>query len=450
MAWKNTLLKPMFRGVPFEIRKITDKAQNALAKHSYMHRKGADVENFGRGEHGISVSAFFWGDDYEVRLKRFVTALEELEAGELIHPILGSMMCHAEDWDFVHDAESPDSAEVTVTFVEANADQPFFKRQLPQALAGLAGLQCLAVLDNLLTQFEAYMDLAQSYIDVVSGGASLLNDYWQRLMTPLFDLKSGVMQLGGIGGVFALPRVMLTDVLSLFGALHGSPSGQFIITPTATNAAPMAGTAVLANPPASGFMPLFTRAESITEAQGVFRTVAAALVVDGAKSLQNVGVKNDELSPAAVTADAVKNVFYIALATANIVHHAQAVTTVFEWELIDPTMSPPQVQATLNFVRSELQACVREVRAALPYSQAIVLSHALEQLAWHLTHTARAVVHQRPALIHHTVEHDTNLHLLAHHLYKDYNRAYELARLNPTLKNPNQITKGMVLHAYAN
>lgn len=453
MAWKNTLLEASFRAVPFPVERIKDKAQNALAKHSYMRRKGADVENFGRSEHGINVNAFFWGDDYEGRLKAFVAALEVLDAGELIHPILGSMQCHAEEWEVEHEAERPDSAKVTVTFVEANADEPFFKRQLPQALAGLAGLQAMATLDALLTQFEGYMDVAQSYLDMVSGGASLLSDYWQRLTTPLFALKSSVMRLGGVGGVFAMPRVMMSDVLSLFGAVHSTQSGQFIIAPRVTDIAPMAGTAVIAAPPASGFTPLFTRQEVVTEVQGSFRAVGKVIddvVGDAAiKPVPNSAVKNDQINPAAVTVNEVKNLFNVTLVVANAVCHAQAVATVFEWEVIDPTLSPPQVQDALNVARRALQASVLEVRAVYPYSQAIELSHALETLAWQLTHAARAVIHQRPALIEHDVMNDTNLHLLAHKLYKDYGRAYEIARLNPTLKDPNKITTGMVLHVYA-
>ncbi|MGV4146288.1 DNA circularization protein, partial [Citrobacter freundii] len=44
---------------------------------------------------------------------------------------------------------------------------------------------------------------------------------------------------------------------------------------------------------------------------------------------------------------------------------------------------------------------------------------------------------------------DTNLHLLAHLWYEDYTRATELLRLNPTLRNPNNIKAGDVLNAYS-
>ncbi|HGD9019465.1 TPA: multidrug DMT transporter permease, partial [Escherichia coli] len=44
---------------------------------------------------------------------------------------------------------------------------------------------------------------------------------------------------------------------------------------------------------------------------------------------------------------------------------------------------------------------------------------------------------------------DSCLLLLAWQWYGDYSRAAELQRLNPQLRDPNNITAGVVINAYA-
>ncbi|EAO6532338.1 hypothetical protein FC351_26920 [Salmonella enterica] len=55
----------------------------------------------------------------------------------------------------------------------------------------------------------------------------------------------------------------------------------------------------------------------------------------------------------------------------------------------------------------------------------------------------------RPPLTWRTVTQDGNLHLLAHTWYQDYTRAAELLRLNPQIRDPNDIRRGDVISAYA-
>ena len=95
MSWLNTLLPASFRGVTAEVRSIKDSGENALAEHNYPYRNGGDIENFGRDALKSAIEFVFWGDDYESRLQSFVSALEVLEAGELVHPILGVKQCDA-------------------------------------------------------------------------------------------------------------------------------------------------------------------------------------------------------------------------------------------------------------------------------------------------------------------------------------------------------------------
>ncbi|EFQ7760197.1 hypothetical protein H0D82_000406 [Salmonella enterica] len=62
---------------------------------------------------------------------------------------------------------------------------------------------------------------------------------------------------------------------------------------------------------------------------------------------------------------------------------------------------------------------------------------------------AEAIMATRPPLTWRTVRQDGNLHLLAHTWYQDYTRAAELLRLNPQIRDPNDIRRGDVISAYA-
>lgn len=441
MSWLHTLLPASFRGVHAEVTQVKDTGENALAEHAYPYRNGADVENFGRDAHKVPVEFVLWGKQYEAQLKKLVSAFEVLDAGELIHPIFGSMQCHAKNWEVSHSAEEYNYCTVSVTFIEANADMAFFNRSLPNALGGLAALQCMATFDALLTQFEAYMEMAQGYLEVGSDALALLRDYWQRMVTPLFELKQGVLQLGG--DVFALPRSALGDVMALFGVFHGAHGGQFIISPPVQNPQTVAGTGVVINPAPSRFNPLYTRDEAARGVELVQKQVQNALVpvLESEPFTPDVAVST---SPAQV-----KAVFNASVAVVNAVSAAQAIAQVFEWDLIDPTLSPPQVEQALNQVRAPLAQAALACRTAYTGDAGIVLAQHLQDLAWQLTAAARAVIYQKPALTAHALESDTNLHLLAHKLYGDYTRAYEIARLN-YVKNPNVLLRGEVLNVYSN
>ena len=457
MSWKYTLLPASFRGVRAEVRSVKDTGENALVEHAYPYRAGADVDNLGRETHKVPVEFVLWGADYESLLKQMVTAFEVLAAGELVHPIFGTIQCHAKTWEVVHSAEEYDYCTITVTFVEAGADMPFFNRSLPTALGGLAGLQCMASLDALLTQFESYMDVAMSYLDVGTSGLSLLRGFWDRLMNPLFELRNGVLRLGG--DVFSFPRGALSDVMALFGALHGSEKGQFIIAPNNETPQNVAGTGVVVTPSASGFAPLFTRdvvlRDMLVVQNNVQNILLAAAAADEALAVKKLPMSSGVDVPGTPDASAVSPQQVMAVFIANVravavVSAAAELASVFEWELIDPTLSPVQIEVALNQVRRPLAEVVVELRAAYVAGGAgFALSDSLQLLAWQLTAAARAIVLQRPALVLHTVAMDTNVHLLAFKLYGDYRRAYELARLNPSVRNPNAIIMGDVLNVYS-
>ena len=459
MAWRFTLLPASFAGIRFEVKSVDDDGKNMLVKSAYPYRKGADIENLGRDAHGVPLEIVLWNeseaDNYEETLKSLVNAFDGLTPQELVQPIFGVMQVFAEGWKVRHNIdEGFDYCTVSVTFIEAGADMPFFNRSLPSALGGLAGLSALASIDALVTQFESYMDMAYAYLGEASAAVSLLRDYWSRLVTPLFELRSDVLTLGY--DVFALPRNALDDVRGLLGMTYTMDKTAFVINaprqePQTVN---HSGVVIVPTNAQSGYAPIFTRDVALRDlgaAQVAVGAVLNSVRTDALDKLPDTRSFDLKFSGAAVSAGEVAFVMRATLRALDALCAAESVAQVLEWELIDPTLSPAQVESVLNLAREPLRQAVEDVPAA--YAGVTVYRaetvDKLKETAWGLIAAARAAINMRPALVQHTVAADTCAHLLAFKLYGDFRRCYELVRLNPHIKNPNVINQGEVLNVYA-
>ena len=73
----------------------------------------------------------------------------------------------------------------------------------------------------------------------------------------------------------------------------------------------------------------------------------------------------------------------------------------------------------------------------------------LKDAALAIQEAAVVIIEARPPLRQRIVNAPSNLHLLAHQWYGDYRRAGELARLNPQVRNPNDIDTGDILNGYS-
>jgi len=136
MAWKDTLLDAGFKGVTFDVIDDTLRGTHALAEHEYPFVQGADIEDTGVSAMDMALTAVLWGEDYEGRLQNLLNVLRETGAGELIHPIYGSVPdCVVADFEVAHNEENPDYCTVRMTFKQSVKAAPFFDRDLPTALA---------------------------------------------------------------------------------------------------------------------------------------------------------------------------------------------------------------------------------------------------------------------------------------------------------------------------
>ena len=136
MSWQDTLLDASYKGVAFEATADTLRGVHALAEHSYPFVDGSDIEDTGCEALEFNLTAVLYGDDYEARLQRLLKVLREHGSGELVHPIYGSVPdTVVADFEVRHSEDSPDYAEINISFKQSVAAAPFFGRELALALA---------------------------------------------------------------------------------------------------------------------------------------------------------------------------------------------------------------------------------------------------------------------------------------------------------------------------
>lgn len=423
MAWEDNLLDASFRGVTFDCLRTQDSAQRDTASHEYPYLDGADVEDLGRKARRISMSAMFFGKDYENRLQAFIKELDKPGNGELIHPVFGSIKAaQLTDYQLGHDADNPDACTVELTFIEATPGNPFFVQQLPaqqaEAVSQLAetarfngiaafvtALDSLKGVKNNLSRLNALRDVLtgtlsaiRSQVQGIVGTTLDLIDYPRAFAGDVMSLVSGMADLRGFDG-----SVLMSDWKSLVGQF-----GEVVKLPGQVSAG----------------------AAAIGSSSG-----SASVSLAAAKPIP---AKPEDLALVTV-------LLQIAAAT----NLAETASQLLAIEAEQPTLSPQEVEHIANDVRDTLQQAIEAHRALFAIEASRPVTEALKDTALGVQEAAVAVIEARPPLISRTVESPGNLHLVAFRWYGDYTRAQELARLNPTLTNPNALNTGDTLYAYA-
>lgn len=430
MAWQDTLLDASFKGVKFDCEHLQDQAQRDVQKHAYPYVSGEDTEDLGRGAIATEVTAVFWGDDYELRLQAFLTVLEQPGPGELIHPVFGSIpLAQLESWRVGHHAERPDACTVEMRFSQSTPASPFFVRQLPEQKAaasrlfkddGLASsvesfakrLKALTSMQGVLNRVNAVrstMDRVLGAVRSVTHGASAITDLveFPRTFTAgLADGLRGLVDLRGFGTTTRMSdwnglKGVFDDVILLPAALA---DGELPVS--FASAAPGAGQADPAEEQPQPQAPITILQEDLDPIVAVVKVVTAAELVD---------VASDLLTAEART----------------------------------PTLSPADIEVIVSDVRTLIQDAIDANRDLYPVEESRNVAEPLKDAALAIQEAAAVIIDARPPLRQRVVAAPTNLHLLAHAWYGDYRRADELLRLNPWVRNPNDIKAGDVINGYA-
>ncbi|BBF86272.1 phage tail/DNA circulation protein [Aquitalea magnusonii] len=426
MAWADTLLDASFRGITFDCLRTQDSVQRDTASHEYPYLDGADVEDLGRKARHITMSAVFFGKDYENRLQTFIKELDKPGHGELIHPVFGSIkQAQLTDYQVGHDADNPDYCTVELTFVEATPGNPFFVQQLPAQKAEAVSQLAATSRANGIEAFAKALDGLKS----IKGNLSRLNALRDMMTGTLGAIRSQVQ--GIIGTTLDLidyPRAFASDVMSLVSGiadLRGFDVGVI----------------------QSDWKSLVGQFDNVVALPSKVSAGSASTGGSSGSGGTGGGVVADAKPIPAKPED-------IALVTALV--QISAATTLAETagqilaaEAEQPTLSPQEVEHIANDVRDTLQQVIEAHRDLFSVEDARPVTEALKDTALGVQEAAVAVIEALPPLVTRTVDAPGNLHLVAFRWYGDYTRAQELARLNPKLTNPNALQAGDTLYAYA-
>lgn len=440
MSWAETLLDASFRGVPLQVVGENLQWQRALSEHGTPFKDGDSVVDLGRGARRFPMQIIVYGVNYEIELQNLLAALGQRGPGELIHPIYGSLSVVSHNVDVKHDADNPDSAQVTLMFVEDTPDLPFFARQFEFVDIGV------------LDQEDAYrwqdgvFDLFGRIDSLVSEIQSWIGGGWVGLIEKAL----------GLPGIFLRVQQLRSQILGVVSGVTSmarNPSAAFdplvdlFRTPTQIRSS------IQDNTPGTSAALLSRAGVPATMPGGDSLTTDPARAANAFLISARQGIAPDaSLLPDRMPDDPVEAsgfALVVLVITELAAAHAQAVAIVIEDESKKPTLSPVELESLVNLVRSLVQGAILLHRRLYDVETALPVIEALRNSAALIQSRARQVILQSPPMIERKVDSPSSLRLLAHSWYGDHGRALELIRLNPDLKTPHNIPAGRVLRAYA-
>ncbi|MGM8017776.1 DNA circularization protein [Yersinia enterocolitica] len=437
MSWSDSILDASFRGVRFDVVNARDSWSRDIAQHEYPYIDGADVQDMGRKARNIRLSALFWGDDYDSRLQSFIAELDKRGAGELIHPIYGSMPnMQVIECQVGHDAENVDYCTVELVFLESKTGNPFFSQDYPTAQA-----------DVIFNQVQSLMDAEQSLMDKV---LAPLRDA-KKLMSKSKALASAALNMllifrGEITGFVG----STTDFVQYPGAFISDL--QSAVSLTSQNATSSGSSVSAASAISQTNATMSDWGESHRQLTEIANLPTA--LVSGEKTAPV------DMPAGVSVADIAELIAMVTIVVAG--ELAQDAADIFSNEDINSLLSPTEIERIANDTRQFIQTAIDQHRAQ--YADAIQdvsssptalgiawqpVVEGLKDIALAVQQLAANMITTRPLLIQRQVDSVSNLHLVAHRWYGDYRRAVELQRLNPQLRNPNNLKPGDVLYAYA-
>ena len=448
MGWAENLQNASFRGVQFEVLNTDEQISRDHAVYEYPFVDGADLHDLGRKARPFRMTAFLWGDDYEYKLGKLTAALDEGGDGELIHPVYGSVpSVIVTGYSIRHDAESPDSCTIDMSFLENRTGSALFSTPLPELFAQ----QLFDELDTLQARLSDFFDAVTAPLNTVNSMIKKAQTVRATLVNTLLSFKSdfvstvdNIVSLAGEPGKFINE---LAEVLEIHTSDVGQPvqvlqrvdsatrtglAGETTVASSATvmncwnkvitdmdEFVALPVTLVSGDKVAEVALPVDASPDDVQDVKAAYATQAASELASVAMAILVDDAQSEQLIPAD-----------IGRLVGDVRTRLQAVITLFreryegERERITETASP------LGLMYPEIIQSMKNVAASVQDVGLLVLS-------------------RRPPLTQKQVQADSCLLLLACQWYGDYSRAAELQRLNPQLRDPNNITAGMVINAYA-
>ncbi len=410
MSWRDNLLDCTFRGIAFDVVRVGDSASRAVAEHAYPYLDGADVEDLGRDARRVQIEAILYGDDYDLQLQELLAALDTPGAGELVHPVFGTMRVQVRRYDIRHDAEATDQCTLSIEFSETRESAAVFSARPALQKAQAIGLQGDAARDASAAATGDVVDKARA-ANPLSVFARLRGQMNDAITAARREVRGALTS--GLDAV-SEPRAWANDLSALSDDILDTRDW---LTRSLTS-----------------------DYDAVKNAFGRVRLTLGALG-DIARLLPG-GRPTEDQSTAAAQAT-------IAVVTASgLAGAAQAVLTS---EATTPSLTPSQIEDIATDTRSQIDDAIERTRAIHPLDTAGPIIDALRAQALAVQDAAAAIIEARPPLITRTLDAPGNLRLIAHRWYGDHTRAPELWRLNlgRGLRRPNDLTRGDRLYGFA-
>ncbi|KGA31954.1 DNA circularization N-terminal domain-containing protein [Pectobacterium odoriferum] len=458
MAWADSLQDASFRGVKFDVINARDSAQRDMAQHEYPNLDGADIQDLGLKPHNSQIQAVVWGDDYETRLQSLLEALRKPGAAELIHPVFGAMPnMLAAVFQVNHDADNVNYCTIDIQFVQSKTGNPFFVKDYPLSKA-----------DEIFNQTQSLIDSAGTLLDDVTQPLRTA----KTMMNKVRGLATGALNMvtifrSDISGFISsttdfinFPGAFFGDLRSALslktGASKSSLHSAYVGGGTSTAVASVSGTEQQA-------IATSNYAASPTVIMADWTSTQAALLSVQSMPAGLVSGSIDapvDMPAQLVDSDIVELIAIVAVAVA--IEAAEEAGAVLSDPALTAVLTPLDIEKITNETRTMIQDAIDINRDAYAPAMNEISSSAqptglsyqpvidqLATIALTVQALAEAVINEKPQLMTRTVTAPGNLHLVAHRWYSDYSRASELQRLNPQLRDANNINVGDVLNAYA-
>ena len=459
MSWSESMQDASFRGVRFDVINTRDSVERALAQHDYPYLDGADIEDMGAQPRSLQLTAMLWGDDYEARLQTLIQALDKRDAGDLIHPIFGSMPnMQVKVYQVNHEADNVDSCTLDIQFVQSKTGNPFFVNGYPTSQADAIFNRIQGMIDNANTLMESAIKPLRTARSLMSKAKSLATAALN--MTTIF--KGEVTGfISSTTDFINYPAAFFSDLqstLSLKSASAQSSAGNKVgrysssaVTTTSTSSAASASQTALQTYAATPGLIMSDWSAVYAQAKSV--EVLPTSLVTGEKEAPVA------MPSRTTTADIAELIALTSLAvTIELTEQASAILSE---DALTAYMTPDDVETIVNATRQSIQGTIDQHRTLYTPALSTISSSdlplgleyepviaALKDIALSLQSLGEAVINARPPLTKRTVNRVANLHLVAYEWYGDFSRADELQRLNPKLRDPNDLKPGDIINAY--
>lgn len=438
-----------FKGVQFDVIAVDESFDKAVAEHAYPFINGADLEDMGLNPQTIKLQAVCFGEGYYVAYKKLLDVIQGRGTDVLVHPIRGRlpniMLVSA---NLRHDADNVNYVALDLTFKEASKVQPIFVFE-----------------HSLLAKIDRYLNLVDKFVDAMLA-------WWAKGMEVVaftHYVKSRLLaQWSAIYGcyeqfntLFDLSNKTVTLPVGVSKESLQQQSGQALrlfYAALSEQAERRKFNSVIGVK--TEFNELMREVDSVLNIPRLLVTGLNQRITSAAQFFASQ--KNGHLAMTRrLTSADVKNLNcalhlvgcnVLAKTTANIIEAQVETLTPTEIEYMTRQTRQLMLKA-LNLVRELQQLQQTAENVAEPnnglYTASYALAESLRNMAAELTQMAIAAINQKPPLLVKEVRFDSTLQQVAHDFYGDYRRYDELLRLNPQIRQPNFISAGSLLNAYA-